>query len=295
MVWATALIPAVGLFYVSPQSREWFGGELYKAVSAWFLFAIVYSIWLLFSFRPASSAAPAIGFLKELFTSKVEYCLLLRPFGSDGYIPLRTWYPPNSARATLLAGVPTSKTLERVLEASANKILKCGTIALVDPALKVIPKSPRYISSDNRTWQSAVDILLRRALVVVLILPPSQRVRESIRWELHRAIQLGLLGRLLFVLPPPGTEGHAAAHGSLQDLGDLLPALNKSESNWIVIYPKDSQGLKWFEVSSADVYDKTYDDAISQVFSEIIAQLAGLSFGQRYPYRSNTKVLEFRR
>lgn len=213
-----------------------------------------------------------------------------------GRLPsLRNWYPPNSARATLLAGVPVSKTLERVIEAAVRRTFGCETVALVDPVLKALPKSPRYISSDNDAWRDVIEVLLQRALVVILILSPGQTVRDALRWELRRAVELGLLGRLLFVLPPPGTEGHAAALAALRDLSDVLPALSQSEPNWIVIYPHDDRRFQWFEVTSPDVADKTYHDAISEILSGISAKVRDLSFVQRYPYFTNANVIAFHR
>src|SRR5205807_6719789 len=126
-----------------------------------------------------------------------EYGVLLRPFGSDGYVPLRKWYPPDSARAVLFRGVAVSRTLEQVLEIAIRQELRCQTVAFVDPNLTLVPRSPRYVSATNESWQLVVETLLRGALVAVFILPPGQQAREAFRWELHRAIELGLIGRLI--------------------------------------------------------------------------------------------------
>jgi hypothetical protein len=166
---------------------------------------------------------------------------------------------------------------------------------LVDPALKILPRSPRYISSDNFEWRDVVEALLRRALVTILILSPGQSVREPLRWELRRAVELGLLGRLLLVLPPPGTEGHTAALAALRDLNDILPALGESESNWIVIFPLDDRRYRWFEVTSPSVADKTYYDTVSEILAGIAASLTGLTFAQRYPYDRDTNLINFHR
>ena len=85
----------MGLLYQDPGA---FGGQLQKYFILWTLFVVGYSVYLLFSFRPAGTLSSASAFVDTVKSGSVEYCLILRPFGADGFVPLRIVQPAGSMR-----------------------------------------------------------------------------------------------------------------------------------------------------------------------------------------------------
>lgn len=240
ILWATAivfLVPALVLFYMQPWTTKLFNGLFVIMVGLWWILVIAYTLYTIFSFRLAPAVDPASGFIEKITKNPVEYCLLLRPFGADGHVPIKTSCEPGSQRAVFFAYVKTSKTLESIIESTVKEVLNCETIALVDPQLKILTTSPTYISADSESWKEVVDILLKRALIVVLVLAPGQTIRESVGWEIFRAIEVGLLGRLIIVLPPPNVDGHEKAHKALLELNNLIPGVSSCQLSTIVVYP----------------------------------------------------------
>jgi hypothetical protein len=289
LLWATFLLslgPFVGLLYNDPGA---FGGQLQKYFILWAIMVVGYSLYLLFSFQPSGTLSPASKFVEAIASSADEYCLILRPFGADGFVPLRVALPQGSMRETLLKPVALSKTLEAVVEAEARTALGCQSVALVDPKLKIVPLSPTYIAADDDAWQGIVDKLLRRALIAVVILPPGQRARGALRWEVGRAIEVGLLGRLVFVLPPPQVEGYAAARATLDDLQSVLPGLERAPGNSIVVYPHDSSNFEWFFLNGI-AGDVTYIEAFRRVLARVKTTFTGTSFLRRYPHAQQNRL-----
>lgn len=127
--------------------------------------------------------------LGPLVGSQEEYCLILRPFGSDGEVALsHAWFG--------------ASTMEQAIARSARKALGLKTYALVDQDRRLAPPGPVWMRSPHDQWQGAVRTLIRRAHSIVLILPPGQGIRDALKWEIDQITQHGLQTRLVLVLPP---------------------------------------------------------------------------------------------
>jgi hypothetical protein len=185
--------------------------------------------------------------------------------------------------------VALSRTIEAVLEQEVLAALGCCSVALVDPSLKTVPLSPRYIAADNMAWQDVIDTLLRRAMLAVVILPPGQRAREALRWEVLRAIEVSLLGRLVFVLPPPDVDGYASARKAFDDLQSVLPGLERAPKDSIVVYPHSASEFEWFFVQGI-AGDATYRDAFRTILGRVNSGLLAEPFEHRYPYRDRSST-----
>jgi len=124
-----------------------------------------------------------------LVASVEEFCLILRPFGSDGEIVL----PHRMYGAS---------TIEQVIARSARNVAGLTTYAIVDQKRRLAPPGPVFVRAAGDEWQEAVSTLIRRAHSIVLILPPGQEIRKSFRWEIDQITQRGLQSRVIILLPP---------------------------------------------------------------------------------------------
>lgn len=202
-VWTIgAFLPllATAVFAALPEFAN--GMLLLKAGLFW-VALLVYATSVLLSVRPRSVAERGSDFLATVRHAETEYCLVLRPFGADGFIPLlmepRRW---SRIGKWAFGGLRPAHTLEAVLTDAVRDHLACETVALVDPQCSVVPAGPHYLSASDAEWQELVDQLIRRALVVVFVLPPRRPVSDSLIWEVGRSIALGLTGRAVVFLPP---------------------------------------------------------------------------------------------
>lgn len=124
-----------------------------------------------------------------LVGSHEEYCLILRPFGSDGEIVI-----PHSG--------PGASTIEQVIARAVRRSLRLKTYAIVDQDRRLAPPGPIYLRAPHEKWQHAVQTLIRRAHSVVLILSPGQDIRSSFKWEIEELTRHHLQSRVVIVLPP---------------------------------------------------------------------------------------------
>lgn len=133
--------------------------------------------------------------IAALAASAEEFCLILRPFGSDGEIVL-------SHRTT------GASAIEQVIARSARKVAGLATYALVDQERRLAPPGPVFVRAARDEWRDAVSRLIGRAHSIVLILPPGQEIRDSFRWEIDQLTQRGLQSRVVIVLPPDRRYQH---------------------------------------------------------------------------------------
>ncbi len=252
------------------------------------LFFLLYSIRLYRSVQVKNLLQSAHEFIQHVQTSDREYCLILRPFGADGFIPIRTFerFPWR---------LNTSETLEEVIEDSVQDILHCETVALVDPKLTVLPPSPMFISTDNASWQTVIESLLRRAIITVLIIPPDKDLTGAVLWEMKRIVALGLVGRFLIVLPPPSTPGYDCACESAQKLCNIFPAMSQMTGDPLLIFPNTHHSLEWWKPEkpkSKRIIGKTaYKKALTKILTDIHNELQHTSPSQKYAYKRGPKEL----
>jgi hypothetical protein len=140
-------------------------------------------------YKRSARTQPYAEVLDRLVQSDEEYCLILRPFGSDGEIVV-----PHST--------PGAATIEQVISRAARKSLGLRTYAIVDQGRRLAPPGPTYLRAPNDEWQLAVRTLIRRAHSIVLVLPPGQEIRDSFRWEINQLAGHRLQSRVTIVLPP---------------------------------------------------------------------------------------------
>ncbi|MGI5466416.1 hypothetical protein [Streptomyces sp. CA-132043] len=251
-------------------------------------------------YRRSAETKPYHEVVGPLVGSREEYCLVLRPFGSDGEVVLpHAWFG--------------ASTMEQIVARATRKSLKMQTYALVDQDRRLAPPGPRWMRSPHDQWQTAVRTLIRRAHSIVLILPPGQGIREALKWEIEQITQHGLQTRLTVVLPPArlhkadysraftdacvimaAMEGFA---GSIDDVNSLVVhqlELTLHERTQIVKYcrtrPHELAHLRWWfptkrlrRKESMRFFQRTLATALQTTEQE----LSGLSFESRYPWRSS--------
>lgn len=146
-------------------------------------------------YRRSASTRQCSEVIAPLVASAKEFCLILRPFGSDGEIVLSHRFLGASA-------------IEQVIARSARKTAGLATYALVDQERRLAPPGPVFVRAARDEWQEAVSSLIQRAHSIVLILPPGQQIRDSLRWEIDQLTRRGLQSRVIIVLPPDRRYRH---------------------------------------------------------------------------------------
>jgi hypothetical protein len=146
-------------------------------------------------YRPWASTQSCSEVIPPLMASEREFCVVLRPFGSDGEIVL-----PHRMHG--------ASTIEQVIARSARQAAGLATYAVVDQERRLAPPGPVFVRAAHDEWQGAVSTLISRAHSVVLILPPGQEIRESFRWEIDQLTHRGLQTRVTIVLPPDRLYRH---------------------------------------------------------------------------------------
>ena len=251
-------------------------------------------------YKRSARTKPYQEVLDPLVRSDEEYCLILRPFGSDGEIVL-----PHAG--------PGAATIEQVVARAARKTLRLRTYAIVDQDRRLAPPGPTYLRAPHDEWQIAALTLIRRAHSVVLILPPGQEIRSSFKWEISQLVEHGLQSRVIIVLPPdrlyPDDYPQAlrqarvlvgALEGFTVEGADLHPperthVLKFCRStafedpqlrfwdfrSFIEEYqPKVMRWVKW------GLWIPFYRNALRDAFDSTERELSTLNFGARYPIRS---------
>lgn len=202
---------------------------------------------------------------KALATARRErrpYAVLLRPFGADGFIHLQTlpdtppeepkpWWRRRSTRPQWRVWQDawrSSVTAESLFAEAIQVVLGVSTtLALVEPWQLVLPPGPRFVRASS-DWRRDVLDLLQGAVMVAILFPPGKDCTRSVRWEIEQCLRLGLVGRLVFLLPPePMDTAHAARRG-LRDLADLVPSIDRVPEGVIAACPQPSGPLRFWHV-----------------------------------------------
>jgi hypothetical protein len=257
----------------------------------WLAF-LIYSLIVYSSLSTKGSVASADDYVSHIYNSQTEYCLILRPFGADGFIPIRV-NPPKDKLSRILMRIfglgvwKMSKTVEQIIGETVNNVLNCETVALVDPKLKLVPSSPKFISTDNSSWQRVIELLLKRSLAVFLILPPGKGITCSVLWEVERIARWGLVGRFVIVLPPPDHSGYRNSYESVKELADLFPAIHRLPDKVILISPYSNV---WADCWKAEPKKRektgefTYVSGLNHILTRIKSEMSECPLPQRYLY-----------
>lgn len=187
----------------------------------------------------------AQNYLKEIYSGKKEYCLILRPFGNDGHFKFA-----NVNAGTVMESLLSSAWNDVIIEQTIERLVKTfdssvETVALIDPKQGKVPIAPKFICTSNDTWQWVIFDLLKRALWVFVIIPPGTKITDAVIWEINKIMEFGLVGRFALVLPPSGEEeGKRLLEEIKEKLFFISDALDFLEDGTVLIYPNDeSQGV----------------------------------------------------
>lgn len=242
--------------------------------------------------------------LWQLVSSQEEYCLILRPFGSDGEVVL----PYKLFRTA---------TLEQVIARAARRAIGIRTFAMVDQDRKLAPPGPVYLRSPHDEWHIPAKALIRRAHTIVLVIPPGQGLRASFAWEIEQITQLNAQTRVIIVLPPADVHVQAYQHAREQACvlmaafegfaGSLDDVDSFKAHHWELVLPDEVLLVKfcqavnelrptarWWRVLRQPkrmaarrrlIGVRTYSGALSEAFTIAEKELAGLDFTRRYPRR----------
>lgn len=232
--------------------------------------------------------------LAPLLASQEEYCLILRPFGSDGEI--------------ILGRGRGGFTAEQLVARAARKVLGFKAYAMVDQDRRLAPPGPVYMRAPHDRWQPAVQALIRRAHSIIMILPPGEDIRHSFQWEIEQITRLGMQARVIVVLPPPGQDAPAYTR-SLQQACLILAAFEEfagtidevdslrvhhwemtlSERTILLKYIQDTgpvpQELRCWEAPKRmprRTRYKIYERALEAALATTRSELADLDFSMRY-------------
>ncbi|WP_433273787.1 hypothetical protein ACQPZF_19985 [Actinosynnema sp. CS-041913] len=145
-----------------------------------------------------------------LLRSSAKYCLILRPFGQDAEIVL-----PKAMAKRRIGGSPFVRnvTMEQVVTTAARTTLDMKTYGIVDQRTTFAPPGPILMRAPDAEWQSVARSLIRRAHVIVLILPPDRDFGDGFQWEVEQIRRYGAQSRVIVLLPPGDRdeETHEAA------------------------------------------------------------------------------------
>ena len=187
------------------------------------------------TYTPSVETTPYARVLPGLLASREEFCLLLRPFGSDGEVTL-TYEPLMGKipkwRFTMVGSITPTLTMEQVIAAAARGALGVHAYAMVDADLLLAPPGPVYLRAPYSEWKSPAGDLIRRAHTIVVILPPGQTLRASMQWEVGEIVRRQRQSRVVVVLPPVHKReyDHPLAR---RQAGVLLAALTGSSSRLV--------------------------------------------------------------
>jgi len=263
------------------------------------VFSFFYSVTYLkikYGFFSKNKIDKAEVFLQQVFRSEDEYCLVLRPFGNDASFKLQninSEYYFDSMISNWADGI----VIEQILEKKNKESRNIDTVALVDPRLKLIPHSPRFISTSNDTWQWVIFDLLKRALYTFIIIPPRKKITDALVWEVTKLVQLGLIGRFAIIIPPQSfLENKTTVKDIKEKLYFLSDNLNSIDDATYLIYPNNVTGVNsyyngWHRMSDKEKKKhlevlplQGYVDAINKTVTQMNTLADELTFQERYPY-----------
>jgi len=274
-------------------------------------------------YKKTQTTSPCEAMLPPLVSSPQEFCLILRPFGSDGGIIINAPKTFRDGRERGSAAVfRRTLTLEQIIAQAAERTLSQKTYAMVDQDKLLAPPGPVYMRAPHRDWQDAVGALIRRSYAIFLVLPANQELRDSFNWEIEQIIANELQSRTVIILPPhdPDPAGFARSIRQAAVLAAAMdgiagtmaaahpPAARRYETQLAAEKPlmikfakpdRDSNNslLRWVAVDppgtkrrvfpgKVKVTANTYSDALGKALTVIHRELAGTSFSARYPVHS---------
>lgn len=235
-------------------------------------------LWLIIQYRIRVTDITPDEFLRRVERRRSEYCLLLRPFGWDGYTYLET---ADTRRFRFLT-LRRTRTLEAIIAEVAGTELNIDTVTLVEPSQRVLPPGPTYLRATTTSWQQEITPLIQRALVIAFVLPRTASVSRSLKWEALQCIRSGLVGRTLFVVAPPqGTRRRAPR--VLLELASVFSGLERTRGRTIVAFPQSVRISYSYVRKGAVIGDTTYANALQKHFRRIRWLVHGKELAKRYP------------
>lgn len=238
----------------------------------------------------------AEDFARQIVSSKEEYCLILRPFGNDSYFSIDNIQGEYMSESLLLNWTKDI-VLEQVIENLVLEKTGCRTVALVDPNLTFVPSSPLFISAKHETWKYVVFDLIKRSLFTFIILPPKQKVRDSLIWEVTKLVQLGMIGRFMIIIPVQSLSDNSNTIKEIKEklffLSDSIDQINKAT---YLYYPNMELKVtfyynKWHELEEKERKKHReklplhmYEPGISKVLDDMLDNVNGFSFAEKYLY-----------
>jgi hypothetical protein len=260
--------------------------------------------WTWGHYQKSVETTPYRQVLGPLLASQQEFCLLLRPFGSDGEV-IVPFLPGGKSRFQVvpIGTVTATLTLEQVVARAARHRLKLPAYAVVDQKRTLAPPGPIYLRCANSEWQQAVTALLRRAHTIVILLPPGQDLRRAVEWEVSEILRLGRQSRVLIVLPPSDRQEYQ--HATLRrQAAVLLAAMSTRTSSFKTVpsaeinhylneLPKDVLAIKVGRNDAAQywyaeprrwrrVASNTYASALEDALDANEKEFDGRDFSARY-------------
>ncbi|MFL6332032.1 MAG: hypothetical protein ACJ754_01665 [Pyrinomonadaceae bacterium] len=180
-----------------------------------------------------------------------------------------------------------SKTVEQIIGETVNNVFNCETVALVDPKLKLVPSSPKFISTDDSSWQKIIELLLKRALVVFLVLPPEKGITKSVLWEVERIVGWGLVGRFVIVLPPPNHPEYKKSQESAKELAGLFPKIHGLPDQVILVFHYSYEQPQFWEAKPKKreiIGEFTYVAGLKNILTHIKSEMSDCPLPLRYQY-----------
>lgn len=242
--------------------------------------------------------------LSRLLASREEFCLILRPFGSDGevFVPFLRG-TTGKFRFVPMGSVTPTMTLEQVVARSTQRQLGMASYAMVDQDRTLAPPGPIYLRAPHSEWKKPAAALIRRAHTIAILLPPGQSLRAAMEWELQEIIRLRRQSRVLIVLPPADRREYNHARARRQ-AGVLLAALEGLPSGiqnvpkariehylselpdrvMVVKVRQDGGASFWYGEQRRwrKIATETYTAALGEALDANEAEFAGRGFAARY-------------
>lgn len=292
------LIFLLGFYYIirSDFVDAWSSFSGFKILFIYTLVGVYLLRFIYFKYggRLTPNVESAEQFIFALKSSKKEIGLILRPFGKDGYAPISSLR--SGQFGVYFENWRREFTIEAIVSTAIKKIFNLETIALVNPETDFTPIGPKYIKSSYSSWKKTVFELLKYAAVVFVFIPPGHTVRESLKWELEKSIQLGLISRLIIIIPPMDYDNQKKIIESIKkDLHFLSSTLDDVSEKSIIIffhdydtilytYAKHKKSKKYKKLSSKNINIKTYKNSIEEYCDIIKKDIEKTSFYERHMY-----------
>lgn len=247
--------------------------------------------------------------LGPLLASREEFCLVLRPFGSDGevLVPHIAVGKPRHRWLSVTGLVTPRLTLEQVVAAAARRHLGVRAFAMVDQNLELAPPGPVYLRAPHTQWKQPAGELIRRAHTIAILLPPRQDLRAALEWELKEIIRCRRQSKVVIVLPPcdgwrydyPTARRQAcvllaALEGLPSGIGDVpVSRVNRHlaempERALVGKVNRNGDATWWFtpKARTLTIGSGSYAGALDKALEANEKEVAGLGFSARYGRRS---------